>query len=47
MAEISEKTKMIEKIKNYMKNNLLDGYIIPKNKVRFGYQRIEKSYSKK
>ena len=31
MAEISEKTKMIEKIKNYMKNNLLDGYIIPKN----------------
>ena len=31
MAEISEKTKMIEKIKNYMKNNQLDGYIIPKN----------------
>ena len=31
MAEISEKTKMIEKIKNYMKNNLLDEYIIPKN----------------
>jgi len=27
--------------------NGLDGYIIPKNKVRFGYQRIEKSYSKK
>ena len=31
MAEISEKTKMIEKIKNYMKSNQLDGYIIPKN----------------
>jgi len=27
--------------------NGLDGYIIPKNKVRFGYQRIQKSHSKK
>ena len=31
MDKISKKTKMIKKIKKFIVNNNLDGYIIPKN----------------
>ena len=31
MAKISKKVKMIKKIKKFINNNNLDGYIIPKN----------------